>query len=341
MIPIIILILSLLCFYFAFRYYSLLKALKKVTQDLEHLNENIKDNGILRLPLPNHGLGHLLTAINRLLQKIQAERIIFQKREDTFQKEMENISHDMRTPLTVILGYLKWFKIQNGQGTSPYGQDGSPYENGQNGIDQEAFYQALKVMEYKAQSMQELINQFYDFSRIEAGHFQLHLEAIDVTRLLRESLMSHYKLLEEAELIVDVTLPDKAIMVMGDELALDRVFVNLFQNASRYGQRFLKLEMLETDSLVTIRWINDTAIIEGESLSQESLNLWFERFYRQDASRHTEGTGLGLPLAKELLEKMKGTLVIKKIQDEPLNENERHLNHVAPVICLEVTLLKV
>lgn len=96
--------------YFIFRYVSLIGAIEKIIGDLEEIQHDLTQNQMLHLPIPNRHLRKLLCVFNSTLEEIQKERQKYEKREKEFQRQIENISHDLRTPLTVILGYLKLFK---------------------------------------------------------------------------------------------------------------------------------------------------------------------------------------------------------------------------------------
>ncbi len=96
--------------FFAFRYFSLLYAMKKTEEEIREIQQDLTQNQMLHLPVPSPALGRLLGAFNKVLGEIREERIDYERREKSFQKQIENISHDLRTPLTVILGYLKMLK---------------------------------------------------------------------------------------------------------------------------------------------------------------------------------------------------------------------------------------
>ena len=94
--------------YFAVRYLLLKHALRELNRELTDIRYNIDANKILHLPVPDRELEKLAESINGTLEEGRRERVEYGKREREFQKQIENISHDLRTPLTVILGYLKW-----------------------------------------------------------------------------------------------------------------------------------------------------------------------------------------------------------------------------------------
>ncbi|MCI9123707.1 MAG: HAMP domain-containing histidine kinase [Eubacterium sp.] len=276
--------------FFAFRYTMLVRALAVVTGDLYELQADLTQNQILRLPMPDCHLAKLLAAFNKALGAMQAERWSYEKRERKFQAQIENISHDLRTPLTVILGYLKLYK-------------NSHYEQ----MDQDPeLAETMEIVEHKAEVMKGLVTQFYDYSRLQAEDYSLTLQNLDIARMLRESFLGNCEVLEQNDLRVDLKVPHEPVWGLADQAALERIFQNLFQNAGRYADTYLDISMRADADGVHLFFMNDTRL-----LSKEDIPHLFERFYIQDRARNQGGTGLGLTVAKKLAEEMDGTLQVE------------------------------
>lgn len=275
--------------YFTFKYFSLISAIKKIVRDMDDIQQDLSQNQMLHLPIPDRHLKNLLCAMNSALEEIQKERRAYENREREFQKQIENISHDLRTPLTVILGYLKLFR--KSRLSRP--------------LCQEDLEETLEIVEQKAESMKQLVDAFYDYSRLNAGDYELSLKPVDISRMLRETLLGSYTLLEKADLKVDALIPEHPVWVMGEETALDRILSNLFQNAGRYADTWLQIDIREESEKIILTFSNDT-----RRLSPGDIPYLFERFYMQDKSRHQDGTGLGLTVSKALAEEMNGTLSV-------------------------------
>lgn len=269
--------------YFAFRYVSILYAFQEIIKEVSDIQQDLTQNQILHLPIPNQHLKKLLYSFNTTLEQIQKERQKYEKRETEFQRQIENISHDLRTPLTVILGYIKLIKKADSK---------------QVRMDRELI-ETINIIEHKTETMKDLVTQFYDFSRLNAGDFKLSLHNVDASKVLRESLMEHYQILEQAHLQIETDILDHPTWVLGEESALERILLNLFQNAGRYADTFLCISIKEYKETISISFINDTKII-----SENDIPHLFERFYMQDSSRNQSGTGLGLTVAKSLAKEM-------------------------------------
>ncbi len=292
--PILILLSALLLAaagYLALRCIFLKRALREINRDLTEIRLDLSKNQILHLPLPDRDLEQLTKSMNAALEEVRQECQSYEKREAEFQKLIENISHDLRTPLTVILGYLKWMKKAD-TACAASGQTCSLRSD------------SLDILERNARTMEKLVAQFYDFSRLNARDYALKPEEVDVCRILKESIANHYQVLEDACLNLDSRLPEHPVIIQGNTGALERIFSNLFQNAGRYARSELEIRLEESQTgQVYIYFQNDS-----DSFSEDEISHLFDRFYKNDSSRHQDGSGLGLTVARSLAELMGGAL---------------------------------
>ena len=300
--------------YFAFRYFLFLYAFKQITKEIGDIQHDLTQNQILHLPIPDRHLGKLLSSFNTALEDIQKERQKYAKREKEFKRQIENISHDLRTPLTVILGYLKLIKRS---------------DSNQMKKDNELI-ETIDIIEHKAEILKNLVTQFYDFSRVNAGDYELSLNIVDISRTLRESVMENYQILEQAHLQIEIDIPTYPIWVLGDELALERIFLNLFQNAGRYADTHLHISIEKCKQSISISFINDTRV-----LSEDDIPHLFERFYMQDCSRNQGGTGLGLTVAKSLAKKM-GAELNAHVLSNKLLDSGIYASEISFELCMKL-----
>lgn len=168
----------------------------------------------------------------------------------------------------------------------------------------------VETIERKAKTMQRLVTDFYDLSRLSARDYGLEIKETDVGRILRESLMDSYQILEKRALEVEAEIPEHIIEVLGDASALERIFLNLIQNAGRYAQSFLHVFVREQKQQVWICFENDAF-----NMTEADVEHLFERFYRKDRARTQEGTGLGLTVAKQLAEAMEVELTAELVRE--------------------------
>lgn len=313
-------ILSVLGFmatiYFALRLFFLKKSIREVNKDLKEINENLTLNRILRLPMPDRDLEALMLSVNGTLEGIRKEKENYRKREREFQLQIESVSHDLRTPLTVILGYLKLWQ----GGNSIYSWTEEQKET-------------LKTMERKARIMQKLVEQFYEYSRLYAEDYNLNMELVDVNRILRETFLDNCILFEQKEQKVTLNFEDHPVWTEGEKFSLERIFSNLLRNAARYAESYFYISLKEEDNKINIVFENDT-----RELTEEDLTCIFQPFYTKDKARNQDGTGLGLAIANSLAEKMGGQLTASITTKELKRDSGRDSS--VKTVCFLLTLIK-
>lgn len=313
-------ILSVLGFmaaiYFAFRLFFLKKSIREVNNDLKEINENLTLNRILRLPMPDRDLEAMMLSINDTLEGIRKERENYKRREWEFQLQIESVSHDLRTPLTVILGYLKLW--QGKKIVCSWTEEQR---------------EVIKTMERKARIMEKLVDQFYEYSRLYAEDYNLSIEIVDVNKILRETFLDNCILFEQAKQKVVLNFEDHPVWTEGDRFALERVFSNLLRNAARYAESYLHISLQEDGDKINIVFKNDTS-----ELTEEELPCIFQPFYRKDKARNQDGTGLGLAIANSLAEKMGGQLTASMTTQEP--ERDCGTDSSVKPVCFLLTLKK-
>lgn len=192
-----------------------------------------------------------------------------------------NVAHDLRTPLTSVIGYLELLH--------------------QNEYHDDATRQKYTDTAYqKARTLQVLINELFDYTRFQKGKVKLDLMPLDITMFL-EQLLDEFKIrMEEEHLECIADIPKEPIMIEGDGEKLARAFSNLLTNAVKYGSdgKQIKVSLIELEEQVYISFTN-----YGKVIPQENLPYVFDKFYRVEQSRNakTGGTGLGLAIAKNIV----------------------------------------
>ncbi len=275
---VLIILLALLCAGLIGRQITLERGLRQAARKMR---EQMADETTARLalPCPSAGAEELLTCLNQLLELRQTERAAYRRKEQELRRQIANVSHDLRTPLTSILGYLQ---LLEGDGLSP---------------EKKAEY--LSVIEGRARTLQVFIASFYDLSRIEGGELPLERERIDLARTLSDQLTASYEQIEEAGLTMEVDIASNLPPVWADGGAVTRIFSNLLTNALRHG----------TDTLAVRLYLDGNQIVSAfsnraDDLTAEDAAHVFERFYTADKMRTGQSTGLGLAIVKALAERM-------------------------------------
>lgn len=235
----------------------------------------------------------LLMQMNRLLNDRQKQKADYRRAELSSRRMLANISHDMKTPLTVILGYMEILRT-----------DSTMKDN-----------RMLQKVDEKARQLMDLITEFFTLAKIESGDMGLKCQRVDLCEICRRSLLDFYEILTEKEFLVAAQIPEEPIFIYGDEKALDRILFNLLSNAVRYGSDGKYLGM-------SLECCGDDAMIEvtdkGHGIEKEHLEHIFERLYTQDdaRSRQVEGSGLGLSIAQTLCTCMGGHISVCSVPCE-------------------------
>lgn len=249
----------------------------------ERLADHLRDETTARLDVscPNASAEALLQEINALLERRESERADFRRKEQDLRRQIADVSHDLRTPLTSILGYLQLLEDED-----LTAQQKSEY---------------LAVIRGRAATLQTLITSFYDLSRLEGGQWRLEREPVDLSRVVQDQLALAYETLELAGMPPQVDLPEGLGPVWGDEKAVVRVVSNLLTNALHHGAPPLAVSLERRGDRVTARVEN-----AAPAMTQDQVQRVFQRFYTSDPSRAGQNSGLGLAIVQALMERMGG-----------------------------------
>lgn len=286
MINLILIILLIPSIYFSVRFFLISKNIKEVTNNLIEIDKDLECNRKLKLLNPDKNFEKLLIEINKNLELSQFEKIKYVNRESEIRKEIENISHDLRTPLTSIRGYLELIKDKT--------------------ITENEKREYISIIEKRAKGLQNLIQIFYDLSRLENKEYSINLEPIDINKELREQLLIFYNDFEKANIDVEIKLDNNPIYSNLDKNAIERVFVNLIQNAIKYSKSSFKVNLEKIEEVVIITFSNDI-----HDLDKDEEKYLFNRFYMKDDSRSNKSSGLGLTVSKLLVESMGGNIKVE------------------------------
>ncbi|URN95805.1 MAG: sensor histidine kinase [Candidatus Pristimantibacillus lignocellulolyticus] len=238
-------------------------------------------------------LRELLQAINALLERSSQLAADYTRTDQAMRMMLANVSHDLKTPLTVIMGYAEMLTRNTDL----------PQDERQRMLDQ---------VYKKTVEVHELINAFFDLSRLEADDFDLPLSVIDACEVCRHRILAYYDLLSDRNFKVDINLPEQAVLVYANEEALSRILDNLLSNAVRYGAdgRYLGLSLTQEEGKIHIEVID-----RGRGIPKADLKRVFDRMYTMEDSRNRnmQGSGLGLAIAKRLTERLGGRINLESI----------------------------
>lgn len=225
----------------------------------------------------------IVNSINRLVDStvkaMEEERRIEQSKDEL----IANMSHDIRTPLTSVIGYLGLL-------------DQGHYQN------EEEARGYIKIAYKKSLQMHKMVDDLFEYTRVRQIHAKINAEPVNLTRMMEQLIVEYDMEAERAgrEMILDIQ-SDTELWVEVDGEQIVRVLSNLITNAFKYGGigKFIRISAWQD-----AKWTEITVANDGTIIPQESLGMLFERFYRLDQSRSaaTGGSGLGLAIARSIIE---------------------------------------
>jgi signal transduction histidine kinase len=232
----------------------------------------------------------LLIQINRLLEHNQKTVANFHSIERSMRKMLSNISHDLKTPLTVILGYTEIMLNDKS-------------------INQEKKESLLQTVNLKILEVLDLINSFFELVKLESDDHNLEISKIEIGEICRKIILEYYEILTAKEFEVTIDIPEEQIFVWGNTEAIERILNNLISNAIKYGSDGKMVG-------IKARSTQDRAYIEvtdrGQGIHEVDKDRVFERLYTMEDSRskRNQGSGLGLTITKRLVEQLDGRIFL-------------------------------
>ncbi|MBC1273170.1 sensor histidine kinase [Listeria booriae] len=266
---------------------------KSVIQPILHLKEGAEkiEAGNLDFEMEKtkgkNEIATLISTFEKMRIRLKKSLEVQEQYENNRKELLSNISHDLKTPITSIVGYIEG--IQDGVANTP---------------EKQAKY--LEIAHTKAKDMNALIDELFLFSKLDLHKEPFYMRSVDLNALLAQIAEESEFSFPDAQ--ISLTVPDEKLMTKADREKLKRVFENLIHNSMKY--------MDKTQAKITIQLEKqqDMAIVtfadNGKGIPDANLNAIFDRFYREEQSRNsnTGGSGLGLSIAKQIVEEHQGRI---------------------------------
>ena len=222
--------------------------------------------------------------INEVAMSSQSRFIQQKQSEQAYKRLMTSLSHDVKTPLASLVGYLE--AVENNMVT---------------GNEQEEY---IRVATEKAYHLKDFVTTLFEWVKLDAGEQIFHFEVCDLNELSRDIMADWIPVLENNNVTYEIEIPETEYMTRVDSTAYTRILNNLLQNILTHSAASqVSLTMTETDQQVKIMMCDN-----GKGISDSDLPYIFERMYQCDRSRAAPGNGLGLAIAKELVSVHDGTI---------------------------------
>ncbi|MBU3105101.1 sensor histidine kinase [Clostridium gasigenes] len=275
---IIIILLLVIIGIFIALYIFYASELKNINTQLKKINE-AKTNSKILLTSSNKELRKLIIEVNKNIEEKQNSEATYKRLDLGIRQSIANISHDLRTPLTSVMGYIHLIEDEN--------------------LEKEERSEYLDVIKNRTRDLEELITSFYDLSRLEGKEYKFEMTSININNIMCEVLGSFYKDLLKSNIKSIVDVEETPYFIIGDNIATKRVISNLVQNIIKYGEGDVIFSLKRNGDYVVTIFEN-----KAEKITKEDVEKLFERFFIADRSRTGKGTGLGLAITKELVHQM-------------------------------------
>lgn len=277
-----IIFLTLIIIFQNIKIHSISSNIEKVIQG--NFNERIRiyDN--------NKVVKKLIINLNRLIDEFQKIVSLNKQYEEDRKKMISNISHDLRTPLTSMLGYIEMLKNDDS-------------------LSHEECTEYLDIISTKGEILRDLIEEFFNLAKFDSNDIKLNPKRLNITEIIRQCILSFLKDFEKEGIKPSLDLPSKEIFIEADEKAIYRILQNLISNALKYGKegKVIGISLSEKVNKISIE-IWD----KGRGIPKEEVPYIFKRLYSVNKSRNIKlkGSGLGLTIVEKLVEKHGGSIEV-------------------------------
>ena len=234
-------------------------------------------NILIDISSSDKNVRRLANTINGQLRKLRTERRRFQQGDLELKHAVTNISHDLRTPLTALSGYLELLEQEKKS---------------------ESVNRYIEIMKDRVDILTQLSEELFRYSVIISTKDNITKEQVIINTVLEESIAAFYTVLTERNIVPDIQISEIKVVRMLDRSALSRVFSNLISNVIKYSDGDLKIVLSENGEIAFSNM--------ASGLDEIQVGRLFDRFYTVEAAR--KSTGLGLTISKTLVEQMKGTI---------------------------------
>ncbi|WP_392486013.1 sensor histidine kinase [Haloimpatiens sp. FM7315] len=252
-------------------------------------NERIKFNN---LSMDNK---EIVRNINRFLDKYQEISLDNKNYKEQHEKMISNISHDIRTPLTAILGYIDLLMEEN--------------------ISEEKKGEYIKIVSERGNALKDLIEEFFKMAKLECNDVELKIEEVNVSEILRQDIITFMSKINENNIIPEIKIGEDEIFALADENALHRIVNNLISNSLKYGYdgKVIGIELKDYEKCIKL-----SVYDRGKGIEKSEIAHIFDRLYTEEKSRNRkyQGSGLGLAIVKKLVEDMSGSIEVSSIPFE-------------------------
>lgn len=283
-------LLMIIIVFMIIKIYLMKKSIKEIRTKIKEILKS-DTNSLLTISSGDKEIKELANDLNKELKVLRKERIRYENGNQEIKRAITNISHDIRTPLTAIMGYIDLIKEEKEE----YKQK-----------------EYIEIIDKKTNELKEITDELFDFSKTMDIGNKVKKEICCLNDILEECLASFYNIFKERKINPKVEITKEKIYKKLDKITITRVFGNILSNVSKYSEGDLKVT-LEKEGKIT--FVNKTT-----SLDKTTVNKIFDRYFTVENAR--KSTGIGLSIAKELIKINNGKISAKYINNYLIIEIE-------------------
>lgn len=266
---------------FILLFWAYRRQIRKICRQLAFIKEH-KTNSRLNASLPFPELNELIDGVNEIIDLSRRVRRTAQKNEADLKDTITNLSHDIRTPLTSMDGYFQLLV--------------------QSETEQERRHY-IEVIQGRIFVLKEMLEELFTYAKLQNEAYTLELSSLDFGKCVWDTACSFYDEFQSRGIVPRISFWEKPLPIMGNEEALRRTIQNIVKNAVEHGNSSISLTLAREASEAVFRCSNDVRKPEEIDVSKV-----FAQFYKADSARTHSSTGLGLFVARELTERMNGSI---------------------------------
>lgn len=257
------------------------RQVKMTCRNLEFLKEH-QTNLRLTSDLPFKELNELVDRINAILDLSRGIQNSARQSEDSLKETITNLSHDIRTPLTSMDGYFQLLVQSDSE---------------------EKRQHYISLIQNRIASLKDMLEELFTYTKLQNESYELAVESLDFGKSVFDTVFSFYDEFQKKGITPKVDFCEGHLFTVGSHEAVQRALQNIIKNALEHGQKKIVFELMQKNNQAIFRCLNDV-----KNPNEIDMAQIFSRFYKADSARSNTSTGLGLSIAKGLIEKMGGTI---------------------------------
>lgn len=285
MIKNILIIVALLFIWYLI--YKEHKRKKKIEEMIEILKDIKKGKSQQKLlASESNSMSEVIYLINEIVEEKNIQIELLEKEKDGNKKLLTSLAHDLRTPLTILIGYMDAIhkKVVEGEEKQNY----------------------FEIARSKSYQLKQYVDRLFEWSKLYSNEYKIYKEYIDISDLTRRILIDWIPVFEESGIDYKIDIPEYEININMDIRAYETLLLNIIQNVIDHSRcNNIIIELTNSDDSIMMRIKDD-----GIGISEEELIHIFDRLYKIDTSRRTSGNGLGLSIVKQIIENLGGNVMV-------------------------------